>query len=188
MADWVAALGTWAIGAAAVAIAWLTHRRQEDEVRSSRQEKLAARRKGLRLLQHSAEDCTWLQLGLNEQRSAGALSLEFLRNKLMAAIAIYTPIRFDLDGLDVSEDVLNATRKVRRSLVSVIKNSEMFLDEHTSEPFDEKKSEKLEWLIENTDSLAENARTLLAALEVELSPSSPLPRPAPWSAEARANT
>ncbi len=97
----------------------------------------------------------------------------------MAAIAIYTPIRFDLDGLDVSEDVLNATRKVRRSLVSVIKNSEMFLDEHTSEPFDEKKSEKLEWLIENTDSLAANARTLLAALEVELSPSSPLPRPAP---------
>jgi hypothetical protein len=170
-ADWIAAIGTWAIGVSAVAIAWLTHKRQEAEARSSVQEKRASRRKGLLLLQHSAEDCTWLQRGLNEQRvDAGSLSLGFLRNKLMAATALYSPIRFNLDGLDVSEDILNATRMVRRSLVSVIKNSEMFLEEHTLEPFDETKSEKLEWLIENTDSLADNARSLLAALESELTP------------------
>lgn len=171
LADWTAALGTWVVGIAAFELTRLGYVRQKNEAALLLKEKQMARRMRLLLLKQSAEQCNWLKNGFDEEREEKQrLSLPFLHVKLSAATAIYSPIKFDIEGIDLEEQTIRAIGTVKRSLIAVLTTTEMFLEAHPdrSKEFSESKSPRLGWLLTNTEKLATEGESLVAAFDDEL--------------------
>ncbi|HEL3246412.1 TPA: hypothetical protein UMF60_000880 [Stenotrophomonas maltophilia] len=170
-ADWVAAAGTWVIGAAACVLARQNNVREDRADREQKNARLIDRRKNARRMIALAKSCREFALKVDAMSvSSEKPSLANARAVAQAAYVRCKAANFDLAFFDVEEDGVDLISELERDMLALTTLIENFQAHHAEElATDVTESYHFKHMVQAASWVARDAEALVKHLEEALS-------------------